>query len=91
MVGAVVSITVTVWLQRAAFVQASTASQIRIALKVLPQAALVVVLTMRSVTLLPSAMSVALGALKVQAVPHSMILSATHVRVGGVESITVTD
>src|SRR5439155_12495067 len=77
MVGAVVSTTVTFWLQRALLPQASVASQVRVASKVLPQwpAVLVTVLTIALVA--RPQVSLKLGASKVQAVVHSTVLSAT--------------
>ncbi len=60
------------------------AFQVRVALKVLPQAALVTVLSTVTVA------SVALGASKVQALPHSTDLLATQVMTGAVVSVTVT-
>src|SRR5579863_10708644 len=70
--GAVVSTTFTVWLQGLLTLpQASVATQVRVALKVLPQWAvvLVVVLTMLSVTLVPL-LSVTPGGSKLQALPN---------------------
>src|SRR6266478_6052567 len=67
--GAVVSTTVTFWLQEALLPQASVACQVRVASKVLPQrpAMLVTVLTIVMVAL--PLLSVAVGASKVQAAP----------------------
>src|SRR5213076_2884332 len=72
--GAVVSATVTFWLQEALLPQASVACQVRVASKVVPQwlAVLVTVLTI-VITLLPL-LSVAVGGSNVQAVPSSMLL-----------------
>ncbi len=64
------------------------AFQVRVAVKVLPQAALVMVLRIAMV-FVPQ-VSVALGASKVQAAPASMVLLATQVIVGAVVSRTVT-
>src|SRR5436190_729592 len=67
MLGAVVSTTVTFWLQRDLLPQASVASQVRVASKVSPQwpVVLVTVLTMAFVT--SPHVSLKLGASKVQA------------------------
>src|ERR1039458_9502671 len=88
MVGGVVSTTVTVWLHSAWLVHASTAVQVRVAVKVLPQVALVTVPTMLTTGAAPHT-SVAVGASNVQAVPHSTVLLGTQVMVGGVWSFTV--
>jgi hypothetical protein len=64
---------------------ASVAVHVRVALKVLPQSALVVV---TFVTLTLPHVSLAVGASKVHAVPHSAVLFATQVITGGVVSIT---
>src|SRR5258706_3521098 len=82
--GAVMSATVMVWLQVAELPQASVARQVRVALKVLPQAALV---TVPSMLMVPSLVE---GASKVQAEPHSTVLLATQVITGAVVSTTVT-
>src|SRR5687768_10840102 len=71
-VGAVVSTTVTVWLQRALLPQSSVASQVRVVVKVLPQASLVTVPTIETITL--PQVSLAPGVLKVHAWPHSTVL-----------------
>jgi hypothetical protein len=65
--------------------QASVAVHVRVALKVLPQSALVVVMFV-TVTL-PHA-SLAMGASKLQVAPHSAVLFATHAIIGGVVSFT---
>src|SRR6266702_799065 len=72
--GAVVSTTVTFWLQEALLPQASVAIHTRVASKVVPQwpAVLVTVLTIVIVLLPP--LSVAVGASNVQAVPSSIVL-----------------
>src|SRR3954464_10556791 len=70
-VGAIMSMTVTVWLHGAlTFPQASVATQVRVASKVLPQceAVLVTVPTMETVMFVPP-LSVAIGGSKVQGVP----------------------
>src|SRR5258706_7135954 len=89
--GAVVSTTVTFWLQAAPLPQASVATHSRVASKVLPQwlAVLVTVLTMVIVLVPP--VSVAVGASKVQGVPISIVLLVLlQVITGAVVSITVT-
>src|SRR5215475_3631914 len=72
--GAVVSTTVTFWLQEALLPQASVACHVRVASKVLPQwpAVLVTVLT-TVMTALPL-LSIAVGTSKVQAAPSSTVL-----------------
>jgi hypothetical protein len=89
--GGVVSTTVTVWLQVERLVQASSASQVRVALKVLPQkpARFVTVLIIRTVGA-ASQLSAALGASKLQAVPHSIVLLPAQVSTGATVSRTVT-
>src|SRR5437762_810571 len=67
-VGAVVSVIVTVWLHCELLPHRSEARQVRMALNVLPQAELVRVLTMEM--LLVPLLSVAVGGSKLQAVPH---------------------
>src|SRR6266851_3601350 len=68
--GAVVSMTVTVWLHMALLLQASVACHVRVASKVLPQwpAVLVTVPTTVIVILVPP-MSVTVGGSKVQTEP----------------------
>src|SRR5437588_632267 len=88
-VGGVVSTTVTVWLHSALLVQASVACHVRIAVNVFPHAELVTVLTIVIIGAGPQT-SVALGASKLHAVPHSMVLDPAQVIVGGVVSTTVT-
>src|SRR5204863_414603 len=82
---------VTVWRHPARLVQESTASHVRVALNVWPQNPLrfVVVLVIRMVTFVPSQRSVAVGLVKVQAVPHSTVKSGKQVIEGGVVSTTV--
>jgi cytochrome c oxidase subunit IV len=89
--GGVVSTTVMVWLQVEIFVQASIALHVRTALKVRPQkpTVLVRVLTIWIVTFVPLQTSFAVGAIKLQGVPHSMIRSDAQLRAGGVVSTTV--
>ena len=83
------STTVTVWLHWALLPQASVAFQVRIALKVLPQDAFVIVLAM--VIVLVPLLSVAVGASNVQAVPHcTVLLMLLHVMTGAVVSTIVT-
>ena len=88
-VGGVVSTRVTVWLQVARLVQASTASHVRVAVNAPAQApALVTVPTMRT-TGLGSQWSATLGASKAQAAPHSTVLAAPQVSTGATVSRTV--
>src|SRR3989454_10645426 len=70
MTGAMVSMTLTVWLHWALLPQASVAAQVRVASKVLPQwpAVLVTVLATVMVRLVPP-LSVAVGWSKLQTVP----------------------
>src|SRR5260221_13549342 len=89
--GAVVSTTVTFWLQAALLPQASVTTHSRMASKVLPQwvAGLVTVLTMVIVLVPP--VSVAVGASNVQGVPISIALFVLlQVSTGAVVSTTVT-
>src|SRR5712672_1826744 len=89
--GAVVSTTVTFWLQEALLPQESVACQVLVASKVVPQwlAVLVTVLTI-VITLLPL-LSVAVGGSNVQAVPSSTLLFVLlQVITGAVVSTTVT-
>src|SRR5712691_668796 len=65
------------------------AAQVRVAEKVLPQSALVVVVRM-TMRLVPHASAGALGGSKVQAVPHSTVLFVAQVMLGRVVSTTVT-
>src|SRR3989442_13018052 len=64
--------------------------QVRVAVNVFPQRALVVVERIARVTLAPSARSNATGSSNVHAVPHSTTRDGTQVSVGGVVSATVT-
>src|SRR5213592_4825762 len=88
--GAVVSMTLTVWLHWALLPQASVASQVRVASKVLPQwpAVLVTVLMIALVT--RPQVSLKVGTSNVQAAVHSTVLSATQMMLGPVVSTTVT-
>src|SRR5438477_3273206 len=73
--GAVVSVTITVWLQRLKFPQGSVACHVRVASNVAPQCPLVLVTVLTMVmTMFVLLMSVAVGALKVQAAPNSTVL-----------------
>src|SRR5207247_7831686 len=76
MTGAVVSMTLTVWLHWALLPQASVAAQVRVASKVLPQlpAVLVSVLTTVMAMLVPP-LSVAVGGAKPRADPSCAVLS----------------
>ena len=69
--GGIVSTIVIVWLQVERLVQESKASQVLVVVKVRPQRALVVVLKIRTVTFVPSHMSMARGAEKEKGMPHS--------------------
>src|ERR1044071_376442 len=88
MVGAVVSLTVTVWLHWAALPQASVTRHVRVALKVLPQPPLVAVLR-TEIEFVPQ-VSVAPGTSKIQAAPASTVLLVAQVITGAVVSTTVT-
>ena len=88
MVGAVVSTTVTACVQIVLLVQESIALQVRVAMKDLPHVWLVSVRT-TTLTFRPSQLSKAVGASKLQAVPHSTVLEAAQNRTGGVVSTTV--
>jgi hypothetical protein len=80
-VGGVVDTVAITWLQVFVLPQASTASQVRIATKVLPQVWLVTVLKMR-IEFVPHR-SVAVGVSNARlAVPHSFVLLAKHVITG---------
>ena len=92
-VGAVVSTTVTVWLQTLLLPQASAALQVRVAANVPRQkpAVFVIVLSTATVTLAPPQISApAVGASKAQSAPHSTVFPATQTSVGAVVSTTVT-
>jgi hypothetical protein len=69
--GGVVSRTVMVWVQTARFVDESTASHVRVALKVSPQSTLVIVPVTRMLTFVPSQRSMAVGESNSHGVPHS--------------------
>src|ERR1041384_1665054 len=84
MTGAVVSTTVTVWLQRALLPQASLAGRVRVAVNVCPHAALVVVCSMVSVV--TPQVSVTVGWSNAHAAPHSTVLAPAQVITGGVVS-----
>src|SRR5215510_9251208 len=89
--GTVVSTTVTVWLQRAKFPQASVACQMRVASKVVPQWPAVLVTVLTIVIVLLPLLSVAVGASKVQAAPCSTVLLVLlQVMTGAVVSTIVT-
>src|SRR6266566_4281397 len=90
--GAVVSMTLTVWLHWALLAQASMAAQVRVALKVLPQcpAVLVTVPTTVIVRLVPP-LSVAVGWSKLQAAPScTVLLVLLQLMTGAVVSMTLT-
>src|SRR5262249_39290965 len=68
----------------------SVALQVRVALKVVPQRAFVVVLTMAIATFVPLQASSAVGGSKFQVVPHSKVRGGAHTIIGGMVSTTVT-
>src|SRR5260370_5888725 len=74
MTGAVVSTTVTFWLQELLLPQASVACQVRVASKVLPQWPVTLVTVLRIVIVALPLFSVSLGASKVHAEPGSALL-----------------
>jgi hypothetical protein len=80
MTGAVVSTTVTVWLHDATLPHASVTRHVRVAVNVLPQVALVVVLTI-AMLLVPQP-SLAVGESNVHAEVHSTVLLLAHVITG---------
>src|SRR5712691_5535264 len=89
--GAVVSTTVTFWLQKALLPQRSVACQIRVASKVVPQWPVVLVTVLTIVIVLVPLLSVAVGASKVQAAPNSTVLFVLLQVITGAEvSRTVT-
>src|SRR5712692_5638222 len=91
MTGAVVSTTVTFWLQELLLPQASVACQVRVASKVLPQCPVTLVAVLRIVIMALPLLSVAVGASKVQSIPCStVLLLLLHVMIGAVVSTTVT-
>src|SRR5438552_3182608 len=69
--GGVVSTMVMVWLQVAALLQLSIASQVRVAAKVWPHNKLVMVSLTIKLTLVPAQLSMAVGRSKLQALPAS--------------------
>src|SRR6266700_2568815 len=92
MTGAVVSMTLTVWLHWALLPQASVAAHVRVASKVLPQwpAVLVTVPTIVTLRLLPL-LSVAVGGSKLQVVPTcTILLVLVQLMTGAVEPLTLT-
>src|SRR6266581_827115 len=92
MAGAMVSMTLTVWLHWALLPQASVAAQVRVASKVLPQwpALLVTVLTTVMAMLVPP-LSVAVGWSKLQAAPScTVLLMLLQLMTGAVVSMTLT-
>src|SRR5215510_10879674 len=89
--GAVVSKTVTFWLQELLLPQPSLASQVRVASKVVPQWPVTLVTVLRIVMVLLPLLSVAVGASKVQAAPCSTVLLVLlQVMTGAVVSTMVT-
>src|SRR4051812_23154032 len=89
-VGGVRSTTVTIWLQVVLLPQRSLTLQVRIARKVLPHNRLVVVLTIRIVTFVPSQESLAVGGVNSHGVPQSKVRLPAQLKLGGVVSTTVT-
>jgi hypothetical protein len=88
--GGVVSTTVTREVQVVLLPHWSVALQVRTAWKVRPQSTLVIVLTNRTTTLVPSQLSVADGGTKLQAAPIGTVWAGAQVITGGVVSTTVT-
>src|SRR5438094_4920087 len=89
--GAVVSTTVTFWLQELLLPQSSVACQVRVASRVLPRFPVSFVPVLRIVIVALPLLSVAVGASKVQAAPCSTVLLVLlHVITGAVVSTTVT-
>src|SRR5258707_5685787 len=72
--GAVVSTTVTFWLQEAFFSNDSAATDTRVVSKLLPHRMAVLVTVLTIVIVLVPPVSVAVGASKVQALPNSTVL-----------------
>src|SRR5712671_371977 len=81
MVGGVVSRTSMVWLHELVLPQASVASQVRVAVSVLPQCVLVVVLVMVRMTLVGSHASETVGVSKSHAALHSTVRFVAHTMV----------
>jgi hypothetical protein len=90
MVGAVVSTTVTVWLQSEWLPHASVARQVLVALKVFPQKPLTFVTVVTMLMAFVPQVSLALGASKFQRLVHSTVLLGTQAITGAVVSTTVT-
>src|SRR5436190_24228481 len=89
--GAVVSTTVTFWLQEALLPQASVACQVRVEIGRAPQRVGVLVTVLTIVIVELPLLSVAVGASNVQAVPSSIdLLVLLQVITGAVVSTTVT-
>src|SRR6266571_509759 len=91
MAGAMVSMTLTVWLHWALLPQASVAAQVRVASKVLPQWPAVLVAVLTTVIVALPLLSVAVGGSKVQAAPSwTVLLVLLQLMTGAVASITLT-
>src|SRR6266581_9064514 len=91
MTGAVVSMTLTVWLHWALLPQASVAAQVRVASKVLPQWPAVLVTVLTTVMVALPLLSVAVGGSKVQGAPSwTVLLVLLQLMTGAVVSITLT-
>src|SRR5439155_12148777 len=90
-IGAVVSGTVTFWLQGLLLPQASVACQVLVGSSVLPQWPVTLVTVLTTVIVLLPLLSVAVGGSKLQAVPCSTVLLVLpHVITGAVVSTIVT-
>src|SRR6266704_1080257 len=91
MTGAVVSMTLTVWLHWALLPQASVAAQVRVASKVLPQWPAVLVTVLTTVIVALPLLSVAVGGSKVQVAPScTVLLVLLQLMTGAVVSMTLT-
>src|SRR6059036_1139587 len=89
--GAVVSTTVTFWLQRALLPQTSVACHVRVASNEPSQWPVVLVTVLKTVMMFVPLLSVAVGRSNVQAVPNSTVLFVLlQVMTGAVVSTTVT-
>jgi hypothetical protein len=85
--GAVVSSTVIVWLHCALFNASSVASHVRVAVN--PPGTLFVTVLTTVIATLASHASVAVGAVKSHALPHSTAAFGAHAIIGAVVSITL--
>src|SRR5688572_19082387 len=80
----------TVWLQMALLLQLSVTRQVRVAEKLLPHTPLVTLLRTTMLTLVPFAMSTAVGQSNVQGCKQLMFLFVAQEMIGGVVSRTIT-